>query len=137
MYRDIFFRAWIKDRQEMHKVDELVWGEDGMSRWVRIGDHLLDPTRVELMEYTGVKDAKDQMVFEGDILRLDKNMSEVAGAIEENKPSNEAKPIEYVVVKWESYGGFSAKHFNVASAAKDAEVIGNIYENKDLLDIIK
>jgi uncharacterized phage protein (TIGR01671 family) len=118
-YRDIRYRVWIKDDQKMSFVDELIWSEDGETRWVKVGDRLFDPTRVELMEYTGKRDKNGDLVFEGDKL---KNFD---GRI--------------CAVTWFGHGGRwdttglnqvgQPFGFDVLAGTHEIEIVGNIYEN--------
>ena len=70
-----------------------------------------------LMQYTGLKDKNGKEIFEGDICK---------------KKENEPTVIEFF--KCEGSSGEIIMGFDMPSAfTGDMEVIGNIYENKDLL----
>lgn len=83
-----------------------------------------------LMQYTGLKDKTDKEIYEGDIL---------TGGVEGTTKK------DYHVVKWEDLStwhgmadghksksvGFTFEYYYFTE--KGCEVIGNIYENKDLL----
>lgn len=46
------FVALIKyEDQRYHRIDELGWDEDGYFKWVRIGDRLIVPDRLEIFQY--------------------------------------------------------------------------------------
>ena len=116
--REIKFRAWDKENEKMMKVSslhlenkELSVKENGTFHLFRMQD---------LMQYTGLKDKNGKEIYEGDIYHVgDKN-------------------IRYLVVWFDS--GFEGKQLRstsyagLKSWAKDIEILGNIYENKNLLE---
>lgn len=134
--RDIKFRAWDKRTKRLYQVQALqfygtnntvdaCWTNgvdfDGEST---LGEPELNNLHnLELMQYTGMKDVKGVEIYEGDIIRED---------IEKGGP-----PIVVSVV-WED-GAFYGKErtHNPEYLIKEflnGKVIGNIYENPDLLE---
>lgn len=67
----------------------------------------------EWLQYTGLKDKNNKKIYEGDIL-------------EHN--SGNVQELKYVILEGSGYSGF--QHLNVKSQIK---IIGNIYENPELL----
>lgn len=118
--REIKFRAWDKFKKEMRKVDKMDFhNEKGIIVWFLNGEKTLYPKQsTELMQFTGLKDKKDTEIYEGDIV------------------SHPSKALDRAEVK------FTKGLFRIV--AKDGrddllcycnniiEVIGNIYQNKDL-----
>ena len=116
--REIKFRAWDKENEKMMKVSslhlenkEISVKENGTFRLFRMQN---------LMQYTGLKDKNGKEIYEGDIYHVgDKN-------------------IRYLVVWFDS--GFEGKQLRstsyagLKSWAKDIEILGNIYENPELLE---
>ena len=80
-----------------------------------------DLPNVELMQYTGIKDKNGKEVYEGDIVILN-------DAEEENKCIVKYKYGSYILVD----GDLREDLSNVED--RFLEVVGNIYENKDLLE---
>jgi len=116
--REIKFRAW--DTKEKEMIDL----EPNMS----YGDY----RNFELMQYTGLKDKKGKEIYEGDILRYN-----YFGRDKRKKVN-----YEYTTVKWDTtYTGFSpfSEIWGYGLARFDDfyewEVIGNIYENPELLKV--
>jgi len=144
MTRQIKFRAWDKENKVMRNVRELSFDDDSTLHGLlseNEGENTLgrvflgEPVMVDvgnenhpegwlddypLMQFTGLldKNGKGKEIYEGDIL-LNKNWNMDAGAYEEWKTqvmwdANEGR--------WDGIDG------------ERVEVIGNIYENKELLD---
>jgi len=121
MIRNIKFRAWTKEQKQMVEVVELnfyqatmasIYGDyaSGEREW-----DLKDFENVELMQYVGLKDKNGTEIYEGDVIVWEYN--EI--------------PQE---VKWDnSIGGYSTKRYHLWRAINKMEVIGNIYENPELL----
>lgn len=119
--RPIKFRAWDKDHHQMiHDLDGIALIRRFSGELVTIG------TSYDLMQYTGLKDKNDKEIYEGDIVRCEGLVCRVDYVIEPAiagfvfNQDGTGRYIEYAV------RGGMAVHF---------EVIGNIYENPDLLPI--
>lgn len=109
MSREIKFRIWDKINR--------MWLRCFNVNLFDIGDL----PNVELMQYTGVKDKNGKEIYEGDIVILN-------DAEEENKCIVKYKYGSYILVD----GDLRENLSNVE--AKFLEVVGNIYENKNLLE---
>lgn len=124
------FRAWDKANKEMLKIDVIdffleeirVLENDGSCFSMKFAD-------VEIMQSTGLKDKNGKEIIEGDIVvgkfyfagvgYFDTGEREV---IVRNKP-----------VLWED-GKFLCSGFDLSEMNECIKVIGNIYENKELLE---
>ena len=120
--REIKFRAWLKEERKMVNVETLFIGINRLCFGNSKTEDLFfrDFEEVELMQYTGLKDKNGKEIYEGDIYHVgDKN-------------------IRYLVVWFDS--GFEGKQLRstsyagLKSWAKDIEILGNIYENPELLE---
>lgn len=120
--REIKFRAWLKEERKMVNVETLFIGINRLCFGNSKTEDLFfrDFEEVELMQYTGLKDKNGKEIYEGDIYHVgDKN-------------------IRYLVVWFDS--GFKGKQLRstsyagLESWAKDIEILGNIYENPELLE---
>lgn len=110
--RDIKFRAWDTETKEM--------SYDFLNKhWLRV---CIESPFVELMQYTGLKDKNGRKIYEGDIIRDEIGCGEV----------------EWV----QEHCGFKVFtrnpsfywNFESDGETKNTEVIGNIYENHELLE---
>lgn len=115
MTREIKFRAWDKKRKEMiyggyPKPDGYYYAPltpTAETMWIR----------VELMQYTGLKDKNGKEIYEGDILRYNN--------------SYETTPQYLKAVEWRTVkGAVPGWNFTIGS---NFAVTGNIYENPELL----
>lgn len=127
----IRFRAWLKKDKEMIMVDDMVWNSGNFEY---IGDGITYqylPHEIELMQSTGLTDINGKEIFEGDILKVTDEHSwlEVVSFSEE-KAMFISKEIKRKTDIPESplYDLFNTDIFKI-------EIIGNIYENPELLEV--
>jgi hypothetical protein len=124
--REIKFRFFINGAKEMHYPDSS-WYISGNGQLVIIddfGSHLPDPFQggTVLMQFTGLKDKTGKEIYEGDIVISDTFPEEVGV----HKGIVEFKEVE---------GCFETDNamFMNLGGSNFTRVIGNIYENKELL----
>ena len=121
------YRAWDTTNKEMFK-DTFSITESGQVVVVEQEDVMCPPDYVfvdnlVIMQSTGIKDKNDKEIFVGDIVKMSKDVY--------------SEPTYYEVVR--HYGGAyrleSKQHgCELWLRHTDCEVVGNIYENKELLD---
>ncbi len=121
------YRAWHKTWDELGKVKRIRFdGEGNVTTVLFEGKFLGVDTHVdeiELMQSTDMVDRDGKIIFEGDIVKMSKDVY--------------SEPIYYEVVR--HYGGAyrleSKQHgCELWLRHTDCEVVGNVYENKELLD---
>lgn len=121
------FRAWLKKEQKMdNEIDHISWLEDEL---YCIGDGITYMVLAEdlvLMQSTGLKDKNGKEIFEGDVVDYKGRKA---------------------IIKWHgSYASFIYRFLDELQervsewhplylAYLKCEVIGNIYENPELLEV--
>jgi hypothetical protein len=110
MMRKIKFRSWVKDQNRM------------LYNFSMDSPTESECSRKVLMQYTGLKDKNDQEIYEGDIINF--------------YHSEGRKLSSYgVEVKWvQNWCGFYFDDNRRLNSCMKIEVIGNIYQNKELLN---
>lgn len=132
MKREIKFRVWDHNTDTMMIPDNFEF-YDGKIGWIDAGREAGPesgndgyPDQFDLMQYTGLHDKNGKEVYENDILKCD-------------RPAYHQNP-KFVVKDWVlgklilrdvPVKGFGTSFW---SNGNDVEVIGNIYENPDLLE---
>lgn len=141
--RDIKFRAWdAKYKYMNYKVMVGMYGDNVMddenytacSMWVepKKVDYKCEPhwshfepyhKDILLMQYTGLKDKNGKEIYERDIITCSNGMAY----------QYEVEFVFGCFLGHDKATGFSKKLYDM----KDLEVVGNIYENPELLEVIK
>lgn len=126
MKREIKFRAWNKKDKVMVDVAAINFGPSGC--WSLIEDaydaELQLADSYELMQYTGLKDKNGREIYEGDVLDI-------------GLRNQDGKPI-IAPVSYETYSaGYVLDNGGNGiwqRLTKECEVIGNTFENPELLE---
>jgi uncharacterized phage protein (TIGR01671 family) len=122
MSREIKFRAWDKDEKFM------VFQIAGLSECIDVFkfNEWLNSSVYVLMQYTGLKDKNGKEIYEGDILQMD-----IQWWHKDWSSGKEDKKIKTVGFDM-GVGLFHCGDWSVDN--EYVEVIGNIYENPELLE---
>lgn len=131
--RSIKFRAWDNENNQMLDVQEInfedcFYGGEMQIKTTMYNDYF-DCREMPLMQFTGLYDKNGKEIYEGDIVRIP-NYYELYGT-----NAGEAYEVYF------AYGGFRLKpKYNSKARGywleddNEIEIIGNIYENKELLN---
>lgn len=126
------FRVWHNELGRMMSIKNM-WFQDSRIEELELNDAVMNdhitayPDEIELMQSTGLKDKNGKEIFEGDVVRQVRT-----------QPTTENEVIIGVVTMIE--GAWLIMNDNEQLASKlwsetdENEIIGNIYENKELLD---
>lgn len=133
MNREIKFRAWLKDEKRMLndissiKLDIkcIYYDNNDLFSYERKSFD-----EIELMQYTGLKDKNGVKIFEGDIVNI-------CGFINREVVEYDNYYVGYVLKRYDNNGKViyvtPLTEYSSIVAPK-LEVIGNIYENPELLE---
>lgn len=117
------FRIWLPDVQKMLRVKALVYEEE-KTRCVcgYAYDFYLEDENAIIMQATGLHDKNGQEVFEGDILGPKDGL--LNGVVEYRED------LEMWTNSLISYNNFE----RLCNVASSREIIGNVYQNPDILE---
>ena len=120
--RTIKFRAWDKVNKRMLQVDKMYWNlaQDKICIICLLDEKHEIALAVDefiLLQYTGLKDKNGVEIYEGDVVAC-------------GYWQDDYKKVEKNVVVFED-GHF--QNANTFDALTEIEIIGNIYENKELI----
>lgn len=126
--REIKFRIWVKEKKAIFEVILIDYVTKKVTYLLERVGHLLSIrdakfNDIEFMQYTGLKDKNEKEIYEGDIFHIG------------------SKKILYVV-EWIDCGlkGRQIKNkswIGLDYWKDDIEVIGNIYENPELMEEVR
>lgn len=128
------FRLWNRISSQLHLVDGLYF-DDKEAEYVDDDNVLrfIGFKNIVLMQSTGLKDKNDKEIFEGDIVRTTRFLGradEIGGFYEYEK--DYLGVVKVLEGSWVIDTGSDA--VNLWSEIDENEVLGNIYENRELLE---
>lgn len=141
--RDIKFRAYDKYEKEMHIISEINW--DILSEEVKMiatgyndnsclaynknhSSEKCDITALILMQYTGLKDKNGKEIYEGDIVKIKHEFGNTENICEIIYLDGAFRTKKFI------FGSYYDCLYYWYANDYELEVIGNIYDNPELLE---
>ena len=140
--RTIKFRAWDYENNQMLDVQELnfedCFYDGGMQIRTTMYNDYFDYREMPLMQYTGLHDENGKEIYEGDIVNMhyffENYDSSSLGAYEdETEETGIIRINEYGVYLENKRGEIFYLVNYVQEPEEELKILGNIYENKELL----
>lgn len=142
--REIKFRIWCKQTDEMHAVERMGF-EEGELWYVEDENRETDPPYFMdrndsvLMQYTGLKDKNGREIYEGDIMRYRDSYD---CSTESGYDFEEFLNVGQVIYNEEKARFDITNKSDIGyddwiETVSECEIIGNIYENSELLEETK
>ena len=126
------FRAWDSWRKRMSVVDRIYIDTEGVRLYDDFGEYWRDFRDAKLMQSTGLLDKNGKEIFEGDVVQF-----------EDCYETSDFLYINIGIIEW-CQGGFHVTNRDsvlmedlLDGDSLDVTIIGNIYENPELLEDIK
>ena len=123
--KDIKFRAWSdEDKQMLYGLDAIVGEYDGYKY------NLNDIDELPIMQYTGLNDCKGREVYEGDIILYN------GFYIGDHREDGGRGVVKFTNGSYDVHIENKSQHelWNIVNNCC-GEVVGNIYENFELLEV--
>ncbi len=153
------YRAWLKDDREMKNVNVIFWKDDELKainvdmgfadinntiKW----DYTFMPDKVVLMQSTGLKDINGNEIFEGDVVKFEdvfekESQRDCSPPFIVYREYNHAavfnNNLEFFLSNFEKESTIDSDikygDLNLTDVLEKSEVVGNIYENKELMKV--
>ena len=135
--REIKFRAWDTQNKRIFMVTQMSFrpSNDVFRIWDDTEDfHIENPTDCILMQFTGLHDKNGREIYEGDIVYAPLNQSRYEICIGTYSDLSEDSYIVHYGVYGRRINALSKSYEGMGGAERYVEVIGNIYENPELLE---
>ena len=119
--RDIKFRCWYDNK--MYKVVDIDFAYEKINLF---GADIINFKDGKLMQYTGLKDKNGKEIYEGDVIKG------LVISLDQKRTF-----IIIGVVKYKEYGFYLETREGTYAITdfEESEVIGNIYDNPELLEV--
>lgn len=138
--REIKFRAWDSSIRRMLYQTNMEYFDDMIAFRINL-DMLGDAQEIIIMQYTGLIDKNGKEIYEGDIIDIHQTVngcnlfvviwSDIGFSVRYLIDGEVSREYEY------EYDIKELLEVNVNKYDKEIEVIGNIYDNPELLEIKK
>ena len=140
--REIKFRAYDKHLKVIRDVAYIDFYNKEIMYWIddeQTTDIVRGYGEVELMQYIGMKDTEDREIYEGDIVKyITKKNLEIEESITEVVFENCSFCLNFKN-KYVVGGRYAMAIFNLrdefTNSEVEFEIIGNIYENPELVEV--
>ena len=133
--REIKFRAWDRKNKEMRPVQDLRFDIDYGLKEINLDTYVFFKERfndIELMQYIGLKDKDGKEIYEGDIIKMKHPI--IAVGLYSNKQTDTGEIHEVTgKVEYRRSCFWCGDELLLGLIKTEFEVIGNIYENSELL----
>lgn len=127
------YRAWDSWRKRMSVVDRIYIDTKGVRLYDDFGEYWRDFSDVELMQSTGLHDKNGKEIFEGDIITNGQNVMFMKKHDTLGFYIEEKGKVEFIA-DCADLAKFEADKKEIEGFV---EIIGNVYENPELLEVVE